>query len=348
MSTSTTNGSRPARHLVRAALQMPTFHGLGVPDEERFEHVAATARSAEAAGYDTVFVMDHLYQLIFLGGATQPMLEGYMLLSALAARTEKVNLGTLVTGVTYRNPAHLGKILTTLDVVSRGRAICGIGAAWYEEEHRAFGYEFPPVARRFEMLDEAVTILRGMFAGGPVDHAGRHFRTEGLLNVPGPVRPGGPPVLIGGSGETKTIPMAAARADAINFNCTVEEAPHKTEVLLRALDAAGRGRDDINVTLLISLVTAETGAEVDDLLRRMLAGRGMDPGMLDNDGFRAQLTSRMVVGTWEEVADRLGAMTSGPTALDGFSLMLPAHVADPDGPAAVAGALRRAGLIGAN
>jgi len=338
---STSNG----RNLVRAALQMPTFHGLGVPDEDRFEHVAAVAGSAERAGFDTVFVMDHLYQLMFLGGSSQPMLEGYMLLSALAARTEKVNLGTLVTGVTYRNPAHLGKIVTTLDVVSRGRAICGIGAAWYEEEHRAFGYDFPPVARRFEMLDEAVTILRGMFAGGTVDHAGRHFRTEALVNVPPPVRAGGPPLLIGGSGEKKTIPMAAARADAINFNCTVEEAPHKTEVLLRALEAAGRGRDEINVTLLISLVTAETAAEVDDLLRGLLVGRGMDPSMLDNDGFRAQLTSRMVVGTWDEVADRLGSLTEGPTGLDGFSLMLPAHAADARGPEAVAGALRGAGLI---
>lgn len=340
--TSTREG-RPRRDLVRAALQMPTFHGLGVPDEDRFDHVALTARSAERAGFDTVFVMDHLYQLMFLGGASQPMLEGYSLLSALAGRTERVNLGTLVTGVTYRNPAHLGKIVTTLDVVSRGRAICGIGAAWYEEEHRAFGWDFPPLATRFEMLDEAITILHGMFDGGPVDFAGRHFRTEGLVNVPTPLRR--PPLLVGGSGERRTIPLAAARADAVNFNCMVDEVPRKMEVLHRSLEGVGRERDDINVTLLVSLVTAESAAEVDALLRGMVAGRGMDPAMLDDPGFRAGLTARMIVGTWEEVAERVGSLVSGPMAIDGCSFMLPAHVADSSGPEAVAEALRRAGVI---
>ena len=339
--TRSTTGSR--RNLVRAALQMPTFHGLGVPDEDRFEHVARTAGSAERAGFDTVFVMDHLDQLMVLGGASQPMLEGYSLLSALAGRTERVNLGTLVTGVTYRNPAHLGKIVTTLDVVSRGRAICGIGAAWYAEEHRACGWDFPPLATRVEMLDEAITILSGMFGGGPVDFVGRHFRVESVLNVPAPLRR--PPVLVGGSGERRTIPLAAARADAVNFNCTVDEVPRKMEVLHRSLDAVGRGRDDINVTLLVSLVTAESIEEVDALLRRMVAGRGMDPAMLDDAAFRAQLTSRMIVGTWEEVAERIGSLVSGPAAIDGCSFMLPAHVADAEGPEAVAEALRRAGVI---
>lgn len=331
------------RDLVRAALQMPTFHGLGVADDQRFDHIARTTQSAERAGFDSVFVMDHLYQLMFLGGATQPMLEGYMLLSALAARTERVNLGTLVTGVTYRNPAHLGKIVTTLDVISGGRAICGIGAAWYEEEHRAFGFDFPNTATRFEMLDEAITILTTMFRESSCDFTGRHFRTEGLVNVPAPLRVGGPPLLLGGSGERKTIPMAARRADAINFNCMVDEVPHKMEVLHRSLDAVGRDRDDINVTLLVSLVTAEGHAEVEDLLRNMVRGRGMDPAMLDDAGFRAGLTSRMLVGTWDEIAERLGTLMG--QGIDGCSFMLPAHVSDATGPESVAEALRRAGLI---
>ncbi|MFZ9398514.1 MAG: LLM class F420-dependent oxidoreductase [Ilumatobacteraceae bacterium] len=332
------------RTLVRAALQMPTFHGLGVPDDGLFEHLSSYTQSAENAGFDTVFVMDHFYQLVFLGGSRQPMLEGYMLLSALAARTRRVNLGTLVTGVTYRNPAMLGKMITTLDVVSRGRAICGIGAAWYEEEHRAFGFDFPATARRFEMLDEAVQILRGMFTQAETTVTGRHFRSEGLVNVPAPLRTGGPPILIGGSGERKTIPLAARVADAINFNCTVDEVPHKLTVLHRALEAAGRSRDSINVTLLASLVTASTEKEVDDLLRRMVAGRGMDPAQLDDPGFRTGLTARMIVGTHAEVADRLGGLC-GESGLDGLSFMLPAHAADPDGPAAVAPALRECGLI---
>jgi alkanesulfonate monooxygenase SsuD/methylene tetrahydromethanopterin reductase-like flavin-dependent oxidoreductase (luciferase family) len=274
------------------------------------------------------------------------MLEGYMVLAALSAQTERVNLGTLVTGVTYRNPAHLGKILTTLDVMSGGRALCGIGAAWYEEEHRAFGFDFPSTGRRFEMLDEALTILHGMFRGDVVDHQGTHFRAEGLVNVPPPVRPGGPPLLLGGSGETKTIPMAAARADALNLNCTIDEVPHKAEVLARALDAVGRSREDINLTVLVSLVTAETADEVEELLRSMVAGRGMDPAMLADPGVRAGLTSRIVIGTWDEVGDRLRSMTDGELGVDGFSFMLPAHTARPNGPELVAPALRRAGLIG--
>ena len=292
-----------ARRLIRAALQMPNFHGLGVPDDRMFDHVAGVAVSAEKAGFDSVFVMDHFYQLIFLGGPNQPMLEGYTLLAGIAARTTKVNLGTLVSGVTYRNPAMLGKIVTTLDVVSSGRAICGIGAAWYEEEHRAFGFDFPPTAERFEMLAEAVEILRGMFSGEPTNVSGRHFRTEGLLNIPAPIRRGGPPLMIGGSGERKTIPMAARHADAINFNCTVDEVPRKLDVLSKALQAAGRDRDSMNVTLLVGLVTAPTAKEVDDLLRRMVAGRGMDPKQIDDPGFRGALTARMLVGTHAEVAE---------------------------------------------
>ena len=152
------------RDLIRSAIQLPFFSLPDVEDAELFEHTASVAACADDTGYDAVFVMDHFFQLPFLGGAEQPMLEGYSLLAALAARTGRVRLGTLVTGVTYRNPALLAKMLTTLDVISSGRAVAGLGAAWYAEEHAAFGYEFPALRDRFTLLEETIEILTAMFA----------------------------------------------------------------------------------------------------------------------------------------------------------------------------------------
>ncbi len=161
--------------MIGYGLQLPNFT-LGVPDGELFEKVATLATAAEASGFDSVWVMDHLYQLPALGGAEQPMLEAYTLLGALAARTSRVRLGTLVTGVTYRNPALLAKIVTTLDVISSGRAILGIGAAWHDVEHEAFGFEFPPVKERMDRLEEALQICRGMFTDDSTTLAGDALR----------------------------------------------------------------------------------------------------------------------------------------------------------------------------
>src|SRR6266436_8728353 len=142
--------------MTRFGVQLPNFSGFDPAD--LFDHVASLATAAEEAGFDSVWVMDHFFQLPPLGGPDQPMLEAYTLLGALAARTERVQLGTLVTGVTYRNPALLAKMVTTLDVISKGRAILGIGAAWNEDEHKGYGFEFPPIGERMDRLDEAVTI----------------------------------------------------------------------------------------------------------------------------------------------------------------------------------------------
>src|SRR3954463_13008398 len=148
--------------MIRIGLQIPNFTYPGVPDDELFERVAAIATTGEQAGFDTVMVMDHFYQLPLLGPPEHAMFEAYTLLGALAARTSKVKLGTLVTGVTYRNPAILAKIVTTLDVISRGRAFLGIGAAWFDVEHEALGVEFPPIPERFDRLEEALQICRAM------------------------------------------------------------------------------------------------------------------------------------------------------------------------------------------
>src|SRR5256714_10661015 len=166
---------------------MPNYTYPGVPAEGLFDHVVAQARAAEAAGFDLVTVMDHLYQIRGVGPETEPMLEAYTTLAALATHTKKVKLGTLVTGVTYRNPALLAKQVTTLDVISKGRAILGIGAAWNEEEHKGYGIEFPPIGRRMDRLDEALTIEKLMFTEERPSFEGKFYRIDRALNGPRPI-----------------------------------------------------------------------------------------------------------------------------------------------------------------
>ena len=178
--------------MTKFGLQIPNFTFADVPDREMFEHVADLAVAGEQAGFDSVWVMDHFWQLPPLGGPTQPMLEAYTLLGGLAARTRRVKLGTLVTGVTYRNPALLAKMVTTLDIVSSGRAMLGLGAAWYEEEHDAFGFDFPSAGKRLDRLEEALQICRAMFTEEAPSFAGKHSRIEKAMNIPRPVQPNGP------------------------------------------------------------------------------------------------------------------------------------------------------------
>src|SRR5256885_4327134 len=161
--------------MTKFGLQIPNFTFADVPDREMFEHVADLAVAGEQAGFDSVWVMDHFWQLPPLGGPDQPILEGYVLLGALAACTDRVQLGTLVTGVTYRNPALLAKMVTTLDVVSKGRAILGIGAAWYDVEHEGLGFDFPAVKERMDRLEEAVQICRAMFTEPSPSFDGRYY-----------------------------------------------------------------------------------------------------------------------------------------------------------------------------
>src|SRR5882757_1677143 len=177
--------------MTRFGVQLPNFSGFDPAD--LFDHVAGLVVMAEDAGFDSVWVMDHFYQLPPLGGPDQPMLEAYTLLGALAARTDRVQLGTLVTGVTYRNPALLAKIVTTLDIISKGRAILGIGAAWYEPEHIGFDFDFPRAGERLDRLEEAVQICRAMFRADHQTWKGRYFSIEDARNVPRPIQPDGPP-----------------------------------------------------------------------------------------------------------------------------------------------------------
>lgn len=236
-------------------LQMPSFTFDDVPNERMFERIADTAVAAEDAGFDSFWVMDHYHQIPSVGPDTDPMLEAYTLLAGVAARTHRIKLGALVTGVTYRNPAFLAKVVTTLDVVSSGRAILGIGAAWNEVESRAYGYEWPSTADRFERLEDAILICRGMFTQDRTTHHGRRYSVDGAINVPQPIQPGGPRILVGGSGERKTLRLVAKHADMWNGFGDPATIRHKLAVLDEHCRDVGRDRSGIETTRLGTPIT---------------------------------------------------------------------------------------------
>ena len=209
---------------IRLGFQIPNFsYGTGI--EQLFPTVIAQAREAESAGFDSVFVMDHFYQLPMLGDPDQPMLEAYTALGALATATERVQLGTLVTGNTYRNPTVLAKIITTLDVISQGRAILGIGTGWFELEHDQLGFDFGTFTDRFNRLDEALEIILPMIKGERPTFSGTYYRaSQALAN---PRFRDHIPLMIGGSGEKKTIPLAARHFDHLNVIAGFDELPRK-------------------------------------------------------------------------------------------------------------------------
>lgn len=254
---------------MRFGLQIPNF-SLGVADDQLFAGISDLAIAAESAGFDSVWVMDHFYQLPALGGPLQPMLESYTLLGALAARTTRVRLGTLVTGVTYRNPAVLAKIVTTLDVISSGRAILGIGAAWYDVEHEGLGVPFPAVRERMDRLEEAVQICRAMFTQESPSFDGQYYKIDEARNFPRPLQVGGPPILVGGSGERRTLRLVARYADMCNITGDPETIRHKVQVLHEHCTTEQRDPAEITVTRLSTLVLtgsdSET-AETRDFLR---------------------------------------------------------------------------------
>jgi len=225
---------------------------------EAYSTLAALSQRTSSVRLGTlVTVMDHLYQIRGIGPETDPMLEAYSTLAALSQRTERVRLGALVTGVTYRNPAFLGKTLTTLDTLSRGRALLGIGAAWNEDEHRGYGYEFPPIAERMDRLDEALAIITAMFREERPTFEGRHYRIERALNVPRPIQPRGPAILVGGGGEQRTLKIAAKYADMTHwFPIGLDGLRHKDEVLVRHCEAIGRDPGTIERTMSTPVLTA--------------------------------------------------------------------------------------------
>ncbi len=213
--------------------------------------VGDTAVAAEDAGCAWFTAMDHWFQMEGFQTAHDPMLEGYSVLNFVAAKTEKLRLGLLVTGVTYRYPGLLAKTVTTLDVLSGGRAFLGIGAAWYEREHRALGVPFPPLAERFERLEEAIAICEQMWSDNDGPYVGKHYQLAETICVPPPLQSPRPPILIGGGGEKKTLRLVARYAGACNlFAISPEQVKHKLDVLRAHCDAVGRDYDSIQKTIL--------------------------------------------------------------------------------------------------
>ncbi|HVM64398.1 MAG TPA: LLM class F420-dependent oxidoreductase [Acidimicrobiales bacterium] len=301
--------------MIRVGLQLPNFTFPGVGPGSLFGTIARTATSGEQHGFDSIWVMDHFYQLPALGPPDHEMLESYTLLGGLAAVTATARLGTLVTGVTYRNPAILAKQVTTLDVLSNGRALLGIGAAWYDFEHRSLGVPFPPVGERMDRLEEALQICRAMFGDQRPTFEGRYYRVEGAINQPPPVQPGGPPILVGGSGERRTLRAAGRYADAVNLICARADIPRKRAALARHAEEAGRDPATINTTWLASAIV----------------GDAPDAGLGD----------RVLSGTAAAIAERAAEATVGQ-GLDGVILNFPLQSDQPDTVASVGEAVREA------
>jgi F420-dependent oxidoreductase-like protein len=298
--------------VTRFGLQIPSFTFAGVDDGDLFEHIARIAVAAEESGFDSVWVMDHFYQIGMVGPPNDPMLEAYTLLGAIAARTSRAKLGTMVTGVTYRNPALLAKMVTTLDIVSSGRAILGIGAAWNDQEHAGYGFSFPPVPERMDRLEEALQICRAMFTEETPSFDGRHYSIAEALNRPRPVQAGGPPILVGGSGERRTLRLVARYADACNLFGDLPTIRHKLEVLDEHCKAVGRDREEITRTRLGGLIVAETSADAQLAARRAAEQRGMDP---------EQLSGYFVAGDPDAVCEQIAAYLDA--GLDGMIFNMP-------------------------
>jgi F420-dependent oxidoreductase-like protein len=298
--------------MTRFGLQLPSFSFPDVPDDRLFERIVEIASAAEGSGFDSFWVMDHYHQIGTQGPPSDPMLEAYALLGAVAARTSHLKLGAMVTGVTYRNPAFLAKVVTTLDIVSSGRAILGIGAAWNEEESRAYGYEWPPVAERFERLEDALQICRAMFTQPQSTLHGRHHHIEGAFNVPQPVQPGGPKILIGGGGERKTLRLVAQYADMWNGFGDPDTIRHKLQVLTQHCRDVDRDPTDIVKTRLGTLIVTTTKEEAAAHRQAFKERRGVDD---------AQLPSMLICGVSEEVGDAVQAYFDA--GLDGLIFNMP-------------------------
>ena len=261
---------------VRMGLQIPSFTYPDVAPSELFERLTDIAVTAEDNGFDSVFVMDHFYQLPMLGRPEENMFEAYTLLSALAACTHTVRLGCMVGGMTYRNPAVLAKTVSCLDVISKGRAIWGIGAGWFEKEHDEYGIEFGSFSDRFEKLEEGLQIAKSMFVNDTTTFNGKWFKVKDALNVPKPIQAGGPPILIGGSGERKTLRMVAQYADACNVFGDAEQVHHLMGVLDEHCERLGRNPKEICRTKLASLFIGRTMEEAQQKLSARLGGASID------------------------------------------------------------------------
>ena len=269
---------------MKIGLQIPDFSTPRGP-EALGRELGIVARTADDAGFEYIAVMDHFFQIPGIGPAEKEMLEGYTTLGYLAALTSRAALVTLVTGAVYREPGILAKIVTTLDVLSNGRAWLGIGAAWNEEESRGLGIPFPPVAERFGRLEETLQICLQMWRGNEKPYQGRHYQLERPLNAPQSLSRPHPPILIGGGGEKKTLRLVAQYADACNLFAGRDE-ERKLDILRQHCEAVGRDYDTIYKTAYYRFDTAKGPQAIIDEL-----------GTLADLGFDAAIGS--VTNVWD-------------------------------------------------
>ncbi len=295
-------------------LHLPSFTFPGVEPSRLYPRVLEIARTAEASGFTALSVMDHFHQIAGQGAPEEPMLEAYTALGGIAAHTSRVQVLSMVAGVVYHNPAHLAKEVTTLDLISGGRAILGIGAAWFEQEARAYGFDFPSLRERMDRLEEALQICRSMLDRERTTFEGRYYRVVEAINVPRPVRER-VPIMVGGGGERRTLRLVARYADLCNVVGDVNTFRHKLEVLRGHCEAVGRDPARIVKTANAGMVVIdETEAGVQRRLQELAAApppalRGLDA---------AELRRRLVAGTPEEVADRLRAFAEA--GADGITM----------------------------
>ena len=302
--------------MTRLGYQIPNFTYPNTSGTDLFRSVVNQAKAAEAAGFDRVFVMDHFYQLPGLGTPDEAMFECYTVLSAIAQHTSTVRLSALVTGNTYRNPTLLAKTITALDIVSNGRATLGIGAGWFELEHKSLGYEFGTFTDRFEKLEEALQIIIPMLRGEKATLNGKHYQVVDAMNFPAPVSR--IPIMIGGSGEKKTLRMVAQYADESNLTArTVEEVQRKLEVLDEHCGRLGRNRADIKVTKQQMVCVAPTMEDAHQDLLEIAAVKGWNNDVVD------MMKSFIVYGDPDTVGEKLVAFLNA--GVDGFTLSLPTN-----------------------
>jgi len=302
--------------MTQLGYQIPNFTYPDTANTDIFGSVIAQAKAAEAAGFDRVFVMDHLYQLPGLGAPNEPMFECYTVLSALAQHTEKVRLSALVTGNSYRHPTLLAKAITALDHVSSGRATLGIGTGWFELEHDSLGYEFGTFTDRFEKLEEALQIIGPMLKGDPVSLAGKHYQVTDAINSPPPIS--NIPIMIGGSGEKKTLRMVAQYANESNLSSgAIEEIPRKLDALAAHCERLGRDRSEIKVTKLQMALVAPTMEEAESDVRAMAGVKGWGEEAIE------MVKGILIFGDADTVGEQLQACMD--TGIDGLTINLPAN-----------------------
>lgn len=299
--------------MTRLGYQIPNFTYPDTQPHEIFEQVVAQAKAAEAAGYDRVMVMDHFYQLPGIGRPDEPMFECYSMLAALAQHTQDVRLSALVTGNTYRNPTLLAKTITTLDHVSAGRATLGIGAAWFELEHLALGFEFGTFGERFEKLEEALQIILPMLRGERPTLRGKHYTAVEAINSPAPIS--NIPIMIGGQGEKKTLRMVAQYADEANLTCTTKDIPRKLEALAGHCDRLDRDRSEIAVTKLMMIAVAPTHEELEADLAAIAEVKGW------NDSIMGMARKALIFGDADSVGEQIAEAVG--KGLDGITVDLP-------------------------